>query len=179
MKTHVTAPLSILFAAKMNDIPEQVIFSASERGKKVHALIAHHLRTHLPLLNEECRGYLNSFMLWKKSTVAEVVAVEEEIEIPEHGIIGTFDAVVRISGDSCLTIVDWKTPATVSPLWRGQLAVYFRGAQRKYPDLERAMTIQLFKDGRCARAVSYETIDEDYAAYISLLYAMRYFLKEV
>lgn len=176
-RTHVTAPISPFFLASVDGVPEDVLNNASHRGTLVHEAIACELRG-LPVLDlrDDCVGYLLSWRKWFELMVTKVIAVERRIECPLHNITGQLDAVVELGHEELYTIPDWKTPTSKSKLWRGQCAAYRYLADLEYPGkIGRYGCVRLYRDGSMAKFDEYKDYERDFAAYLSLLYAYRYF----
>jgi len=124
-------------------------------------------------LDNEIKGYVTSGRLWLDKYVVNVIVAEFEIINGTHRIIGHID-LICVLVDGSTVVVDWKTPVTEGKTWRLQLAGYLYLAQEYKP--ERAMALQLFKDGKMARAIDYQSDPRDLACFLSAAGVYHYIL---
>ena len=149
---------------------------AAARGTMVHRICAAIILglwvMHIP---DECLGYVDSFRLWLPA-VADVVLVEAELIDDELGFLGHPDLIVRMKGDSGLSVCDLKTPVVLNRLWKAQLAAYRHLAEHNgYGPIERVFSLRLSPEGRMPKLDEYFSVNNDFAAFLSALNAYRYF----
>ena len=155
-------------------IPPGILQAAADRGSRVHRACAAYASGFPALgLHGEDRGFYNSFFNWFNDYVSEVIAVEIRLESP-LGFTGALDLACRLSDGRCC-IVDYKTPAIESPLWRAQIAAYCDLAAGKFGGTFAGMALMLRKDGKAAKGIVYQYQVQDFAAFVSSLNSYRYF----
>jgi hypothetical protein len=156
-------------------IPPNVLQAASERGTAVHKICALKIQGLWHSVPPELAGYVKSFDDWAR-VVSDVILVEPEMEDAALGYCGHPDLLVRIKGDSGLSLVDLKTPAACMPTWRPQLAAYRGLARINGYEISRVFSLRLAKDGGRAKVDEYTgTVGQDMAGFLSALNAYRYF----
>lgn len=100
------------------------------RGDYVHAYAASYLTgLFCPTAPEEYQGYCESIRKWIDDNVIEVVLVEERLIDSRLKYTGKPDAILRLKGDSGLSLPDWKTGQSQLKVWRYANAAYRRLAQ--------------------------------------------------
>lgn len=157
-------------------VKPEVLERAAARGTEVHRICAA-MAQGLPIYSvpAECAGYILSFERWLPK-VERVVLAEVEFCDPGLGFMGHPDLLLQMTGDSCLSLVDLKTPASKSPLWRAQLAAYWHLAEANGHKVGRAFSLRLRQDGGLPIADEYTgTIWNDLGGFIHALNAYRYF----
>lgn len=166
--THVLSPYN-----DFSRIPDSVLKKASEKGTRIHAACAAHaLCLPVPDLPDDDLGYYESFEDWFEASVAEVISVEQEYIDEKLGFMGHPDLVCRIKRCSFAvhTVVDYKTPATVSPSWRLQLAAYSH-----LTNAARCFSLRLNKDGKRAIVNEVKNWQRDFSVFLNALSVWRYF----
>ena len=166
----VTEVLNLYFNPK-GKIPQSRIEDGIARGNPVHHFCTETAKQEWvpkPLLYE---GYCNSFLWWLDNCVEEIILVEERLEDVVYGYFGHPDLLVKIKGNRFPSIIDLKTPATKSKLWRAQIAGYDHLAlvNGYFPNLDIGGSLRLQPDGRPPRFDAYEFKEMDFAAFVSLL----------
>jgi hypothetical protein len=142
----VTSPLSVYYPRDI--VSGSVLANAADRGTRVHAACAAIAQQLWTLgIEDDARGYVESFHEWFVSSVVEAVAVEKEFKDCNLGLVGHPDLICRIRGDNVLTLVDYKTAVTSLPIWQGQLAAYCHLARINGFEIGRCASLQLKKDG--------------------------------
>lgn len=157
-------------------VPAHIMEAASERGTAVHAICAARIQNlwHLPVA-DVLAGYVKSFDSWAR-VVSDVILVEPEMEDSSLGYCGHLDLAVRIKGDSELSIVDLKTPASCIPTWRPQLAAYRNLAEANGHEISRVFSLRLDRAGGRAKVDEYTgTVRADFAGFISALNCWKFF----
>jgi len=176
---HVTEVISHVGQHWLNfdAIPPDKLEAASQRGTDFHRLAAAHLNRHwIDDIPDSCVGFLKSFVEWADAFVEEVVMVEKTLTHPTLHYQGTPDAIVRIKGDTCLALIDWKTPKVASKSWRLQLAAYRELASRNRTPIGRVASLQPHPEGGRAKFTGYtKSLTADFAVFLSGLNWWRYF----
>jgi hypothetical protein len=117
-----------------------------------------------------------SLHIWVKDFVEEVVAVEQDFTSPLYGFRGRPDAILRIRGDTGLSLVDWKTPLALSLSWRLQMSGYRLLCEANGLKITRVASLRLNKDGDNAKFDSYtKTLMADTNVFISALNVFKFF----
>jgi hypothetical protein len=158
------------------NIPPEVLEKAAARGIEVHeACYRHALGIWSPKpVSEEARGYVESFKRWAEKWLVGVIAAEEEYLDPTYRIKGHPDLVCRLRHEERPVIVDYKTPVTRNRTWCLQLAGYLHLVREAGIEASRAFVLQLHKDGRMARAVSYAEQARDLSAFLAAAQVYNY-----
>lgn len=156
-------------------IHPDVLAHAAARGTLVHnALHAYVKKLWLRYpATQETIGYIKSGQSWINKYVREIIVAEHEIINETHRIVGHIDLICILT-DYSVVVVDWKTPITEGKTWRLQLAGYLWLAQEYQPS--RAMALQLFKDGRMARAIDYQSDPRDLQCFLAAAGVYHYIL---
>lgn len=161
--------------ADFSMVPPDVLANAAARGSLVHqacAAIAQDIW--ISELSEDCRGYVDSFSYWLDATAPEILATEIELVDPVHSYHGHPDLICKIGED--VVVIDYKTPVSVSPSWRLQLAAYLRLALVSGYRANRTAVLRLSSDGK--RPIFDEftaTTARDFAVFLNALSVWRYF----
>ena len=163
--------------ADLSGIPAGTLRAAAERGSAVHrACGALASGLWAPPLPEEYAGYVQSFSRWFEAAVKEVILVEPAFVHPVYGYCGHPDMIVRLKGDSCLTLVDEKTPLSPAKTWRPQLAAYVELSEVNGYPIGRSLAARLRKSGAPALVNEYTgTLAGDLSVFLSCLTAWKYF----
>jgi hypothetical protein len=171
----VTTVLSLFSDFSM--ISPDVLERAAERGSRVHAACAAHANGLWAdcFLHQEDKGFFKSFLDWSSQAVSEFHIIENELTDPKLGYMGHPDAIIKMSGDNELTVIDYKTPATISKTWLPQIAAYAHLARVNGVDVQRGLVVRLRKDGGRAIATQVDIDGEPWAAFLNALGAYRYF----
>lgn len=155
-----------------------VLENAQARGTMVHtACFAYAQKIWIPPLPEEYEGYLVSFKYWFDNFVKEVIAIEPHLVDEELQLVGHPDFIL-IMIDDVWTLPDLKTAMMPQKPWRGQMAAYRKLAEKKWPQIKRAGSLRLRRDGAPPIFDPYLFYDGDWAAFFYALMARRYFLGE-
>ena len=155
----------------------EVLKLAAERGTRVHAACAIYAKglwadCALCPGDEPC---FDSFLNWVDMAGVEFVSVEEEFTDSGLGYMGHPDAVVYIPGDQGLTIIDYKTPMSISRSWHPQIAAYAHLSRKHGHDVRRGLAVRLRRNGGPAIATEIDVDGEPWAAFLNALGAYRYF----
>ena len=152
---------------------------AGQRGTKIHSYIAAYLLgLWLPKIELECQGYFDSFRYFADARIDKMIAVEREITCHCYDYIGHLDFVGTLRNEIGIVILDWKSPVTEGPTWKGQLAAYKHAHEcnTKNP-VTRVGSIMLDPNGKPAKMIDYKESIADFAAFVAALTAVRYFKK--
>lgn len=141
--SEVMRPLS---AAYYGDTNEEVMRRAAIRGTCVHQAIENYLDYGIEDIPQEYYGYFNGFKHWIDSHKPEPIKTECKIYHKIHRYAGTADLPCYVDGK--LTLIDWKTTATISEmLTRVQLEAYWRAFESHGIKFEQKIIVQSGKDG--------------------------------
>jgi hypothetical protein len=157
-------------------IKPEVLENAARRGQRVHAICASKLQgLWVPDVPEDCAGFVASFDSWSSGIVEELVACEVELIHPVFKYVGHPDMVVRLKGDSTLTVLDLKTPATKQKTWRYQIAAYKQLIESNdIGEVGRGMCLRLKKDGSSPIVDEYTSMAGDFQVFQAALIAHNY-----
>lgn len=178
---HVTEIISQVgkYWLSFDHVPPDRLEFACQRGSDFHRLAALHAqKLWVDEVPDSCVGFFSSFTAWFLDFVEEVVLVEQTLVHPTLRYTGTPDAIVRMKGDTWLTLLDWKTPRVFSKSWRLQLAAYKSLADENgyLQSLERVASLQPHPDGGRAKFEEYtKSLTPDFAVFLSGLNVWRYF----
>jgi len=158
-------------------IRPEILELAADRGRRVHAHAAAKL-TDAFLIDEprpEDQGFITSLNRWIDENVVQVIAVEEEFIDRDLGYAAHPDLIAKIRNHQMPCVVDWKTPASASPVWQVQLAGYCMVAKKHYGCEFQGMTVRPRSDGGTANAIVYKNNGIDFSIFMSALNVYRYF----
>lgn len=158
-------------------VPPNRLEFACQRGSDFHRLAALHAqRLWIDEIPDSCVGFFSSFTAWFLDFVEEVILVEKTLVHPTLHYKGTPDIILRIKGDTVLTLLDWKTPRALSKSWRLQLAAYRELARVNGYPVERVASLQPHPDGGRAKFQGYtKSLTPDFAIFLSGLNWWRFF----
>ncbi len=139
-------------------MPEHRLAAAQERGSDFHVLAAACLmNTWIPEVPPNVEGYFRSFSHWAEKYVDEVIWVEKTLVHPVLRYKGTPDALIRIRGDSGLTLPDWKTPVAFDKAWIVQTAAYRELVVKNGWPVDRIGALQPHPEGKIAKFKEFTT----------------------
>ena len=121
------------------------------------------------------QGIFKSFLGWADRAVTEFMAIETELVNAKLGYMGHPDAIVRMWGDSRLTVIDYKTPMAATKTWLPQIAAYAHLAREGGYDIQRGLAVRLRKKGTGPILTQVDIDGEPWAAFLNALGAYRYF----
>lgn len=172
--SEILAPYAQIF---FRDISLEVLANACERGTKVHAICKALVNGYfVPSIDEECRPYIDSFLLWKDVNKFVALETEKRYYDDELKFSGQIDMLVKQDGRTIL--YDIKTSATKSPSWPVQLAAYAHLIGVKGPKVDAVGILQLKKTGKKPTVLMYEDLDEYQTIFSALLLNYNYFLRK-
>lgn len=155
-------------------IPESVLENAARRGTKVHAICSSHIQNlWIPEVPEDCAGFFESFKAWADGMIEDVIACEVELVHPIFQYVGHPDMIVRLKGDTTLTVLDLKTPAQKQKVWRYQVAAYKQLIESNdLGEIGRGMCLRLKKEGGAPIVDEYTTtMTADFQIFLAALTA--------
>lgn len=159
-------------------INPDVLETAASRGTAVHASCAAYAnKKFIPCSDKKHTGYVKSFMTWFDQMVIDVHLVETRLTDENFGFTGCPDLVATLKGDGLPTLIDNKTPATFHSIWGGQMAAYMLLCRRRAKlFVHRCITLRLKPNGKMPIVDSYTESARDLQAFLSALYAHKYFI---
>jgi hypothetical protein len=154
-----------------------VLEKAKSRGSNVHAICAAILQDlWVPAIDEDCRLYIESFQLWRKTALDHVILIEQKLIDENLGFCGHPDLICLLNGNMQLVLVDFKTPRVKSKSWRLQLAAYKHLAKVNGFDVSRVGSLRLSPDGNMPIFDEYtEASGQDLNIFLSALNCHRFF----
>jgi hypothetical protein len=149
----------------LDKVDPEVLQKAAYRGTQVHDYIEHYVKglSWLPP-SDLVTPYFNSFLQWYTQAVESVMTVEHRFYDDEWKVTGACDLICKIRGDleDCWTIIDYKTPQTLSKTFTLQTAAYYKMGRDEFgSNIKRRACVQLFKDGSPAYFKEYNQHDRD------------------
>lgn len=156
-------------------IPKHLLDNAIERGIDVHGYAAAYCRNLWFPQNPEYEGFYKSFRDWFDNIVSEVLLVEQRLYNHIHGYTGQLDLLAILKGDTRPTIIDFKTPLRLYPIWAAQGAAYKHLAKKFEP--YQVASLRLDPKGGNAKFTDYKDTNRDFKAFLNALYAYKYFMK--
>lgn len=159
------------------DIDPNVLANAADRGTRVHAYCeAYATNQFVESYDEDCAGYMASFIPWFDENVAEVIECETRINEPVTMLSGMYDMIVRLKGREGLTLIDFKTPVKACPTWELQLAAYgFLYKKKHGGNVNHMQVIQLSKAGKPAKVIEYQNQEKALELFLGALDLYKFF----
>lgn len=154
-------------------IPKHLLDNAQARGIDVHGYAASYCRGLWFPENPEYSGYYKSFRIWFDVVVSKVILVEQRLSDEIHGYTGQLDLLAVLKGDYLPTIIDFKTPLRLYPIWAAQGAAY-KNLCKQYEPYQVA-SLRLDPKGGNAKFTDYKDTERDFKAFLNALYAYKYF----
>lgn len=161
-----------------SNVPPERLELAAGRGIAVHAYCAAYAKGLWAPVPVEGPGYCQSFQGWFDGYVKEVCFIEERFVDETLGFSGQPDLVCRLKHDELATVIDYKTPVALQPVWAAQLASYMHlvGLQGGIYTPSRCASLRLDPKGRPAKFKEYTDSRRDFMAFQNALYAHKYFI---
>jgi hypothetical protein len=150
-----------------------ILAAACDRGCRVHDAVAQDLSGEFFALDCDITGYFAAYQKFRKNIEA-VELVEKRMQSDLYQYTGQVDLVCRMRGDAGLTLVDWKTSVAASKSWSLQVSAYAHLAEQEGMKIERAMAVQLGKDG-VFRVNEYRDLKKNFNRFLSALSTFLYF----
>lgn len=120
-------------------------------------------------------AFYESFLKWIKVVSPAFLSVEEEFTDFELGYMGHPDAVISLAGEKRLTVIDYKTPLSISRSWRPQIAAYAHLAREHGYDVHRGLAVRLRRNSGVPIVTEVDIDGEPWAAFLNALGAYKYF----
>lgn len=166
------------------NIPESVLINAAERGSKVHSLCEKLMRNPtefqpflIDLIDEDCKGYFESFLLWFQNSKFTPLHIEKRLYDHDLKITGQIDLIGFY--DSCpdeIILIDFKTPQNASNSWALQTAAYKHLACVDLNiDIDRRACLQLRKNGSAPKFTEFFEHERDLDLFLSAYYLHKFF----
>jgi hypothetical protein len=160
-------------------VPHDILERAAARGSSVHALcagIAHGNWIPETMINEELKGYVQSFTKWSATQVSKFLVIEKRYTDNELQYSGQVDFVVLGSDDN-LYLIDLKTSARPQKTYPVQMAAYQHLLRVHKVPVKAAILVYLDKDGEFPEVHLMEDLWEELSVFISALHCYNYFNK--
>lgn len=163
-------------------IDKEVLEKKKELGLKVHSLIDSYLNM-VPFIDPqpEEEGYFNSFLKWFDRCNPSVLCTENRFYSETLMVTGCVDAIFTMPWEERPIIVDWKTSSQPNHInWKLQSTFYMMLAKEdgSFPIADRALFIQLDKNGENPRIHEYEYKKNVVESCLSALNTYRYLKSE-
>ena len=134
-----------------------VLANKARIGTAVHQVIADDIQGEIPVVDDETRGYFQSYCRWRDEICPTFLYCEKRYFCDKWTITGQIDALVSMTGEPCPLLVDFKTSVTESPItWPMQAHLYLHILLSNgiVPGL-RFLFIKLDKNGALPTVFSY------------------------
>jgi len=166
----------ILPSPDFSKVPEHILTNATERGTKVHRIIAAICQgLWVASIPEDCRGYVESFQRWFDEYVEEVIFVEQELIDPIYEFRGHIDFFGKLRKIALYGLTDWKTPIISQESWRLQMAAYNRLLEANGVIVDLVASLQLHPEGKVPKMIRYEgTSASDFNVFLGLLNGFKF-----
>jgi hypothetical protein len=119
--------------------------------------------------------FYESFLKWVQVAAPAFLSVEEEFKDERLGYKGHPDAIIRLAGEKRLTVIDYKTPMSLSRSWFPQIAAYAHLARVSGYDVHRGLAVRLRRNGGTPMVTEVDVDGEPWAAFMNALGAYKYF----
>lgn len=157
--------------SSFDEVPADILAEAQRRGTAVHrAIAARLLGVYAPALPAEWQGYMESFKHFEPM-IGRIHGVEKRFVDEGLGVSGTVDLLASIDGKPGISVVDWKSPATIYRTWSASMAVY-----KHLSKADNCGTLQLKADGGVPKMVWWENDIQALPAFFGALQAHKYFI---
>jgi len=165
--TETLAPFS-----GINSIPKEILKPAQERGTAVHEYCDKAIKGIEAIdVNEDWRGYLNSFLLWEKEK--NFLPKPDRLFCDKYNLTGEIDGLYRDGQD--IVLFDIKTPIKECKTWEFQLSAYAYLLSLSGVIISKICSVKLEKSGDEPK-VSWYKIDVE--GYLQLLDIYNRFFKK-
>lgn len=159
-------------------INPQVLANKCRIGTEVHEKIAAEVQGIFLDTNEDCEGYIESWIKWREDFPKPLhyAETEKRLYCDELMITGAVDAIIE-AGD-LRVILDYKTSATPNKkTWALQAAFYHYlvNKEREGETDPYVWFVHLKKDGKKAKNIEIHCTEELWEAAKSALHTYRYF----
>ena len=157
--------------SKFDNINLEVLNNAADRGTRVHDFCnAYANNIFIGDIDEDCKGYVDSFIKWYDENVESLIESEKRLYDPFLMVTGKFDMIVKLKSSGQVTLIDIKTPSSISKMWGLQLSVYFHLIKHELRiSVENVMVLQLSKYGKNAKKILYNDTKKHFRLFLSAL----------
>lgn len=162
-----------------DQIPKDILEKAAGRGNKVHGICAGLARgAWIPdsMIDEELKGYIDSFKQWSEKQVDKFNIVEKRYFHDALQYTGQVDMVVSCK-DGNRYLVDLKTTAAPQKTHPVQMGAYSLLLRNNGEDIYGAMVVYLSKKGEFPDIHLLEDIEIEQQVFMNALYCWKYFNK--
>lgn len=166
---------------KYDQIPKKILEGAAIRGNTVHSLCAGIAKGDwLPesMINEDYKGYVNSFKQWRDAQVSEFLHIERRFKDDSLRYTGQVDMVFK-GTDQRVYLADLKTTSKPVCTFPVQMAAYHNLLAVNNIQITSAMLVYLKKNGDFPDIDIIEDFKEPMDVFNKALYCHNYFNKEV
>jgi PD-(D/E)XK nuclease superfamily len=159
-------------------VPKDILGPAAVRGTVVHAICAEIAKGGwVPdgMIDEEYRGYVNSFKLWLEKHIRKPIIIEKRFVHTYFKYTGQVDMVAEGVDDN-LYLIDLKTTSAPQRSHVPQMAAYkwlILHAQKI--DIHAALIVYLDKDGAFPKIRKHEHLTHEFDVFLSALECYNYF----
>lgn len=168
---HVTSVLSVY--QDFSKVNPDVLDYASDRGVRVHAAIPKILDDQWIPIQEDIKGYIASFEIFKREMIHRTVFCEKTFTCEIYRLTGTLDwGGFLVDHPDWFTIIDWKSPLNRQRTWFSQLAAYQYLAREYEP--KRAGSLRLHPKGKLPKMDWADDYERAWDAYQHGLISYRY-----
>lgn len=158
-------------------VKPDVLKNAAARGTQVHsycAAIAKDAWLPESMIDEELKGYVQSFRLWKDAQVKKILLVEKRFQDEHNGFTGQLDFVI-LGADDELYLVDLKTSARPQKTYPVQMAAYKHLLELNKVRIKAALLVYLDKAGELPDVARYDELDDETQVFFSALDCYNFF----
>jgi hypothetical protein len=170
--TQILAPFT-----SYDRVPKQTLENAAARGTSVHAYcaeIAKGIWVPSKMINEECKGYVDSFQQWVDAQVEEFLVIEKRYADEDHKFTGQIDCLIRAhNGETYL--VDLKTCAKPNKTHALQVAAYEHILRKHGYATAASMIVYLKRDGEFPDIDFREDLSEELRIFFAATECWHYF----
>lgn len=162
--------------SKFDHINPDVLKNAADRGTRVHDFCNSYANNiFIGDVDEDCKGYVHSFIEWYDENVESLIHSEKRLYDPFLMITGKFDMIVKLKDSQELTLLDIKTPSSVSKMWGLQLSVYSHLIKHDLRiSIGKKMILQLPKDGKKSKQIFYPETEKYFKLFLYALSIYEY-----
>ncbi len=152
-----------------NGVPSHVMEEAAEFGRQVHSYCTAISRGLDPKIPEHIKVPVMAYTQWFVDTVDEVIDTEFRVICKEHKYAGRGDLLARLSGDSGLTLLDFKIMAQPMKSHQAQTAAYWYGKKEEKIQIERRIGLYINKGTGRIKAVEFPDHARDFNGFLCAL----------
>lgn len=160
-----------------HQLPPEILKKASTRGSAVHGLcegIAKGQWIPESMIDEELKGYVESFRKWSAAQVKEFYIIERRYTHDGLGYTGQVDMVIR-GTDGKLYLTDLKTTASPMKTHPVQMAAYQELLKANGIETVGVMLVYLNKDGGFPEIDLFHELHKEFGVFLSARECWYYF----